>query len=181
MENSIEINKIKEGVTKYISDKSSELKDVIMTNVTVSPLNQQEITSKLKSLSNYQINPAQYLNGLVKSNSTYSSSQASNQTNQSVNITRNSMSYTKLSNQTPRSSYASHNSLNTIDQQFKQSEIRNESLNIDLDNIPDDDTFKSLSIKWWGIDQDGDSTTNISDDVQNDSVLIDVQMSSCNL
>ena len=61
MESSIEMNKIK-GVTKYLSDKSAEFKDVIMANA-VSPLNQQEITSKLKSFSNYQLNPAQYLNG----------------------------------------------------------------------------------------------------------------------
>lgn len=72
MENTVEMGKIK-GVTKFITDKSAELKDAIITGA-VSPLSQQEITSKLKSFSNYQINAGQYLNGLVKSNSSYTSS-----------------------------------------------------------------------------------------------------------
>jgi hypothetical protein len=80
---------------------------------------------------------------------------------------------------TPITSYSSQNSLYKVDQQKQQQE--NESLNIDFESIPDDDTFKPLSTKWWSIDQDGDSMANLSDDVLNDNIIIDIQMTSCNL
>ena len=55
VEDSIDINRIK--------DRSIEIKDAIMTNLT--PLNQQDLTSRLKSFSGYQLNTA--YNNLTKS------------------------------------------------------------------------------------------------------------------
>ena len=54
VEDSIDINRIK--------DRSIEIKDAIMTNLT--PLNQQDLTSRLKSFSGYQLNTA--YNNLTK-------------------------------------------------------------------------------------------------------------------
>lgn len=142
--NSIDINRIK-GI---INDKSSELKDAFITNVTPS-LNQTELTNRFKSISNYQLYPGQYVNKLTKS--------ATNQ-------------FTTQPNKTsPRSDTTSDNSNQTY-------------ASIDLDPFPEDDSFRSLSTNWWGFKYDGRKIDSINNDSNLlDNILIDIQMSSCNL
>jgi len=168
METSIEMSgKLKGQVSKFLSEKSNELKDAMITSG-VSP--QEVVTSKLRSFSNYQINPGQYLNGLVKSNSTYS-----NSTNNSHSATVKTKGG---SSETPTSSFQRK----LFEKQKTVTELF-ESAKLDLDAFPDDDSYKALSVKWWGLEQSGDAKKVVSEAEleAKKKFLVDVQMSSCNM
>lgn len=157
VESSVDYGKIKSAV----EGKYSELKEVVLSNAPISPLNQQEITSKLKSFSNYQINAGQYLNGLVKSNSAYPPS------------TNYAQSNARKSHETPTGAYGYSRLKASAESEFAC---------LDLEPIPDDDTYKPISIKWWQFEQDGD-VKNMKKVAPgpNENTLVDVQMSSCNM
>lgn len=156
MENSIETSGSKlKGVRQFLTDKSIEIKDVIMSNT-----NQQDITSKLKSLSNYQIKTPDYLNGFVKSTSAFSVKLNNSQSNMSFNGLTNGDRIKR-----------SDTSLDKTNIDFTNS--------LDLDSLPVDESFKPLSLNWWGINKSLDyleGTLNESSEM-----LIDIQISSCNL
>jgi hypothetical protein len=142
---SIDINRIK-GI---ITERSTEIK-AIMTNVT--PLNQHDLTSRLKSFSGYQLNTA--YNHLTKS--------ASNQFTPKNNQPKNKISQ------------------NNLDKDY----LNLSSVN--LEPITEDDSFKPLPLKWWDFQYDGrlvtDETVTRNNEFQiKDDILIDIQMSSCNL
>ena len=65
--------------------------------------------------------------------------------------------------------------------ELKKQEFENISNNTDLENIPEDDSFKPLSTKWWSIGQDGDVKSLVNDEMDAENLLIDIQISSCNL
>jgi len=139
---SIDINKIKEIIT----DKSLEIKDVIMT-----PINQQELTNRLRSFSGYQLTPKQYVNNFAKS----TSSQFMSENFQKI--------LKKNSNQ--------NDDMNNHISQYNE-----------IESFPDDDSFKQLNLKWWGFDYDGRKINqeNKYNDFD-DNILLDIQISSCNL
>ena len=158
VENTFEVSK------SYLTD----IKDAFVREA-VSPLNQQEISSKLKSISNYQINPAHYLNNLnnlVKSNSNsanfnYGGSQSSSNQGQNEALVPHS----------------SENSNNT-----KHSKLWNKNSHaVDLDELPADDSFKSLSLKWWGLDEDGDLLSSKKLNYDLNRIMLEISISSCNV
>jgi len=160
METSIEISgKLKGQVSKFLSEKGSELKDAMLTS-SVSP--QEVVTNKLRSFSNYQLNPGQYLNGLVKSNSTFAGgySQAAGGA------------------ETPTSSFQRK----LFERQRSVIEPV-ESAKLDLEPFPDDESYKAISVKWWGLEQDGDGKRVVSEaeEEARRQVLVDVRISSCNM
>lgn len=151
IENSVDINRLK-GI---LSDKSSEIKEAIMTNV--SPLNQQDITNKIKSFSNYQLYTNPYVNSFTKSPS-----------NQFI-----SKNFQSNLNKTPPSASSQNSSdTNSSTQQVPS---------LDLEPFQVDESSEQLTIKWWGFEYDGRKITEINK-INNDleNVLIDIQMSSCN-
>lgn len=164
---SIDANPKLTYVKDYISDKSVQIKDVIMSNTN----NQQDITTKLKSMSNYQIKAGiqvpQYLNGLVKS-----SSQAIGlSTPKSTNESR-----PKSGSETePKNRVTSHYQHHYYQQQSE--------LAVDLEPIStSDEHFSHLRLDWWGLDKSSLFCLPHSDfDSAINDVLVDIQMTSCNL
>ena len=145
VENSIDINRI----NRIITERSTEIKE-IMTNVT--PLNKQDLTSRLKSFSGYQLNNA--YNNLTKS--------ASNQF-----MSKNSSQHkNKMSPNNPDKNYlkASAFDLEPIpdDESFKPLAFKWWNFQYDGRVATEETAIQSSKLK-------------IPDDT-----LIDVQMSSCN-
>jgi hypothetical protein len=157
VESSVDYNKIK----SVVEGTYSELKEVVLSNAPISPLNQQEITSKLKSLSNYQINAGQYLNGLVKSNSTYSPTTSYGEAN------------SRKTAETQTVSYAQNN-------RHRSNTESSDLAGLDLNPLPDDETYKPINIKWWQFEQDGDAKNKKKSSLH-ENTLVDVQISSCNM
>lgn len=139
------------NVKDFLSEKTTVIKEVIMSNT-----HQQDIPSKLKSLSNYQIRTP--LNGLVKSS-----------TNAAGFSAPNSASNTN----TAASSNSTQNAFNVHS-------------NIDVENLPVDDAFAQLPLDWWGFDKKSYNVNfadYYSQQEQVDplpDVLVDIQISSCN-
>ena len=106
--------------------------------------------------------------GLVKSNSTYAGT--------SDNLS-NFSSRDNHQNKTSSSSYSE--SFCKVELQKQQFE--NVTSNTDLENIPEDDSYKPLSTKWWSVGQDGDVKSLVNDETDAENILIDIQISSCNL
>ena len=130
----------------------------------VSPLNQHELSSKIqKSLSNYQMSAMPYLNlnSLVTSNSANFGSQHS--------LSRK--------NETQHNSEADLARLAAG--QSKASRANLEST-LDLDPLPEDQSLKSRSIKWWGFEHDGDLVSLKPKTLETGPTLIDIYMTSCN-
>ncbi len=188
MENSLETSGSKIKVmSKMITEKTQNIKEIIISNT-----NQPEsITSKLMSISSYNLSsPQQYINGLIKSNTNLNEFVSNN--NNSVNHTRNhnlNNSNYDFKNLTPSDSISSQTSLDRDN--FLNAYINSS----DLDIIQNDETFKPLSIKWWCLDRTDDylnffdfydengANNNLT---ETDSLkklneaLIDIQISSCN-
>ncbi len=180
MENSIETSSSKlKGVSKVLMDKTEYIKEVIMSNT-----NGQDITSRLKSMSNYNIgSPQQYINGLVKSNTNL------NEFNGGP-ASANRYASANGNNLTPAESVSSQTSL---DNNNLNSSAGYLAASMDLEPIANDDTFKPLSIKWWCLDKTEDYLNFIDFCLEEkngdlngclkrlNEALIDVQMTSCNL
>ncbi len=58
-----------------------------------------------------------------------------------------------------------------------------ESAKLDLEPFPDDESYKAISVKWWGLEQDGDGKRVVSEaeEEAKRQVLVDVRISSCNM
>jgi hypothetical protein len=146
VENSIENSSTTfKGVSRFITDKSIEIKDVILSNT-----NQQNLASKLKSISGYNLNSPISLSNFIRS-------QSSNQTF-TPNTTNSKLNGSKHA---------------------KEAELINKYIlsKLDLDEVPRDDSFRPLTLKWWGIDKRDDLINSEKSDID---ILIDIQITSCN-
>ena len=145
-------------VGQFLNDKYQETKEVILSNTS-----QQELSSKFRSVSNYSFN-TNYINGLVKS----------------------STSSTGFGQKPPIGVNGKHTSSSDNIANGENSSTLNKLLSaVDLDAVPVDDSFKHLTLKWWGLDKIDEFDYNTSDSdyensKQNTDMLIDIQMTSCN-
>jgi hypothetical protein len=139
---SIDINKIKEIIT----DKSLEIKDVIMT-----PINQQELTNRLRSFSGYQLTPKQYVNNFAKS----TSSQFMSENFQKI-LKKNSNQNDDMNNH-----ISQYNEIESFpdDDSFKQLNLKWWGFDYDGRKINQENKYNDFD----------------------DNILLDIQISSCNL
>ena len=172
-ENSLETSSSKlRVVSRYLTDKSSEIKEVIMANTS-----QHDLKGKLKSISSYNLGvgvgvgtPGAYINTLVKSNTNVTelvssaggggSDKAANaaSTNNNRRLTPGDASI--ASSQTSlRSSHADT--------------LASYLASADLETVLSDDSLAHLTLKWW-------SALEEKSNVANETLLVDVQMTSCN-
>ncbi len=136
------------NMTDILTEKSLDIKDSFILNT-----NQQELTSKLKSMSNYTISTPKILNALTKSNSN-----TSNLNNESKYENNNNNNRSK----------SKQHAMNT--DVFEINLARDSK--IDLEEIPtsNDDTFQSIPFEWW----------NYHKNLINSQICVEVQISSCN-
>lgn len=125
--------------------------------------NQQDISSKLRSLSNYQLRTPEYLNGLVKSSS------------QAVGLG------------TPRSTTNNQNGKKTTaatSTTQAQDDIVKRFGFLDLEPLTGDENLNGLTLEWWGVDskiysnsygEEIDGAPSASHEI-----LVDIQITSCN-
>ena len=161
------------GAAQFLTDKSYEIKDVIMSNT-----NQHDITNKLKTFSsNYQINTPTYLNGFMKSKTSLTTFNSNQMSGGTPHLATPSGSGGSGSKKLKNSSNV-YNFVTTSAQidHVLEHNIAFES-KFDLEQIPSDETFKQLTLNWWGLDKDGNSVMATS---KLDEMLVDVQISSCN-
>ncbi len=159
---------------RFLTEKSQELKQATRNSAQQPQI--ESIANRIKSLSGYHLGAPQFLSDLVKSNSTYSNSTNSDESNK-----RNKMfgSANKTNNQS--------------DLKHRQEDHSN--LEIDLDPLTSlDEHFTPIKLEWWNkefnnIMHEKDCSRSSLDansiksnsEMDIDDLNIDIKMSSCNI
>jgi hypothetical protein len=166
------------GVTQYITDKSAEIKDVIMANSS-----QQEFTYKLKTLSNYQLTTPAYLNGFIKSKTSLTTMSGHEIGSAASSQKRPSAAHSAAADGAgPSRSGGGNNAYGLMPstQQIDYALEHNAAFDskFDLEQIPSDEAYKPLPFGWWEVERDGRAGSNYQASFKD--VYVDVQISSCN-
>jgi hypothetical protein len=158
-ENSLETSSSKlRVVSRYLTDKSVEIKDVLLASAS-----QQELKSKFKSLSSYNLGAGgtSYINTLVKSHTNASE------------LANSDKSRDGARRLTPNESVGSS-------QSSLPSQVESPSYltSVDLDTVLTDDSLAHLTLKWWSALERSNEAR--SDRNASETLLVDIQMTSCN-
>jgi hypothetical protein len=157
------------GVTQFITEKSTEIKDVIMSNS-----NQQDLSDKLRTFSNYQVNTPTYLNDFIKSKTSLTGLSGAASASTAMNGTKKNAYQSSAPERS--NAYGLMPSTQQIDYALEHN-VAFES-KFDLEQIPSDETFKPLPMSWWDIEKDSQAGSNFQASFK--QIYVDVQISSCN-